>query len=273
MSKIITRSQHFVEIDDVEYEVRLEPDHHVEHRKLEDGRMVIGYLMNDGDCANPLEDCDGVGKIHSFSRRHDNSVNPSEAESLLDEHKTMAVMLSYFEHGLCRWGVAGTLSGMPDFQWDGVKYAGIWVPDDECKIHIHTEAAKSFGVEIRVAQIAACSIDPAHARPWSLEILVGKRKRVVATTDNWSKASLAAAAIARDKTSKVRWDAAIHAAARKCAENACEQYTSWCNGDCYGVVVVTCNQDGSMIDSDECWGYIGSEYAEQTLKENMAAAK
>lgn len=33
-------------------------------------------------------------------------------------------VLSYFEHGNCRWGRAGTMSGMPDFRWDGVAVAG-----------------------------------------------------------------------------------------------------------------------------------------------------
>lgn len=33
-------------------------------------------------------------------------------------------VLSYFEHGLCKWGRAGTMGGMPDFQWDGVGVAG-----------------------------------------------------------------------------------------------------------------------------------------------------
>lgn len=32
--------------------------------------------------------------------------------------------LSYFEHGNCRWGLAGTMEGMPDFRWDGVSFAG-----------------------------------------------------------------------------------------------------------------------------------------------------
>lgn len=108
MSKVITRSEHFVEIDDVEYEIRLEPEHgtDIEHRKLDDGRMVIGYLMHDDDCANPLEDCDGMGHIHSFGRRHRNNISPDDVPGM--KHSEYAVPLSYFEHGLCKWGVAGS---------------------------------------------------------------------------------------------------------------------------------------------------------------------
>lgn len=42
--------------------------------------------------------------------------------------------LSYFEHGNCRWGLMGTMSGMPDFRWDGVQFAGfleVTLADDE----------------------------------------------------------------------------------------------------------------------------------------------
>lgn len=42
--------------------------------------------------------------------------------------------LSYFEHTTCRWGLQGTMSGMPDFRWDGTEFAGfleVTVPDDE----------------------------------------------------------------------------------------------------------------------------------------------
>lgn len=45
--------------------------------------------------------------------------------------ETDAVALSYFEHGLCKWAPAGSISYYPDFHWDGVRFAGVWVPDDE----------------------------------------------------------------------------------------------------------------------------------------------
>jgi hypothetical protein len=57
--------------------------------------------------------------------------------------------------------------------------------------------------------------------------------------------------------------------AREFARGAAEEYTSWCNGDCYGVTVATYDAQGVELDSDECWGYIGREYAEQALKETF----
>lgn len=55
----------------------------------------------------------------------------------------------------------------------------------------------------------------------------------------------------------------------KQAESACEQYTSWANGDCYGHTVVVCDQDGAMLSDDACWGYVGTEYAEERLQEEF----
>lgn len=50
-------------------------------------------------------------------------------------------------------------------------------------------------------------------------------------------------------------------------------YTDWCNGSIYGVVTqkFTRNAEGEWEsgESDECWGFIGYEHAESSLKEEM----
>lgn len=309
MSKVITRSEHFVEIDEVEYEIRLNPDRgtDIEHRKLEDGRMVIGYLMHDEDCANPLEDCDGMGHIHSFSRRHRNNISPDEVSGM--KYGEYAVPLSYFEHGLCKWGVAGSMSNMPDFCWDGVGYAGAWVPDKHCVEHIKSSAIAKMlpaGV-VKVEYKSKYNPDgtcitrppkPGETPYLANRMMVDERYSNVITLTitggNVSDDPNAGPKVVYERGGYASFESAYKAAARwlgisindkikriqaeklvamECAKSACEQYTSWCNGECYGVVVVTCNPDGSMIDSDECWGYIGHEYAEQTLKEQMEAVK
>lgn len=58
--------------------------------------------------------------------------NPDELHKY--EPEMEGLFLSYFEHGLCRWGLAGTMEGMPDFRWDGTAYAGFLefdIPADE----------------------------------------------------------------------------------------------------------------------------------------------
>jgi len=92
-------------------------------------KAVVIELRHDGDMPNPCEDCDGVGMIHSLSRRHINSIDIDEARSLLRNADNVA--LSYYEHGLSLWYVASRYTGIiPDRQWDNVDFAGVWVPDD-----------------------------------------------------------------------------------------------------------------------------------------------
>jgi hypothetical protein len=65
--------------------------------------------------------------------------------------------------------------------------------------------------------------------------------------------------------------------AAKYADSALDTYVMWCNGDCYGVVVETfeCTNpdrddydeaEWERIDEDACWGFIGSDHAESSLK-------
>ena len=91
-----------------------------------DGSIVFVTTEHDDNPSNPLEDMDAEGRIYSFNSRHINSGREEVQEALADPDK---VLLSYFEHGLCKWDVAGTMTGMPDFQWDGTLHAGVWVPD------------------------------------------------------------------------------------------------------------------------------------------------
>jgi len=97
--------------------------------EIVNGHIIFKKIVHDECPGNPLEDCDAMGSIFSFSNRHVNSIKQEQAEAYLEEYGEDAVFLSYFEHGLCRWGVKGTMSNMPDFRWDGVGTAGLWIPD------------------------------------------------------------------------------------------------------------------------------------------------
>lgn len=76
-------------------------------------------VLPDHDAENPNNE-DTLFHVHSFSNRHINFTDPNN----IDFDETPGFMLSYFEHGRCLWGLEGTMSGMPDFRWDGVRYAG-----------------------------------------------------------------------------------------------------------------------------------------------------
>ena len=98
--------------------------------KHDDDKIVVGYLVQDSDCENPLENYDGIGAIHSLSRRHRNHMGIEEMRGILESDED-AVMLSYYEHGQCLWDVMNgdRIVNCPDREWDQVEFAGIWVPD------------------------------------------------------------------------------------------------------------------------------------------------
>ena len=99
-------------------------------------KKLIAFIAihQDDTPVNPCEDWDGFGEIRSLSTKHINNISIEEVEDLIQDDigKEQTIPLSYFEHGNSIWGVKGTMNGMPDFNWDGVDFAGVWIPDKEC---------------------------------------------------------------------------------------------------------------------------------------------
>jgi hypothetical protein len=183
-------------------------------------RIVFVTVDHDSDCENPCTSCDGVGTVRSLSRRHINHIEYDEAKGLLEADQDV-IPLSYFEHGNCAWFVMnGECSNTPgiEFQWDGVKFAGIWIPD--------TSVRESYTGQ-----------DGLTRRAWMVQQ----------------------------------------------AESACEVYTAWVNGECYGfrveVYKVRKDDQGEPFDSaddyrrdtpehkDSCWGFIGWDHAKDEIKD------
>lgn len=196
-----------IEINGIEITPNGSPDCDVELiKQLDDGTIIIGYLMIDQGCQNPCTDQDGMGHIRSLSHRHINSIGADEACELLKTDK-MVVPLSYYEHGLCLWDVmhGARIASCPDKQWDQVEFAGIWIPDQCCRDEIKSRS---------------------------------RRKRI-----------------------------SYRAAATELAEGCCKEYTAWANGDCWGTIVERFDDEGNYISGDSCFGYIGSEWANEALRE------
>jgi hypothetical protein len=54
------------------------------------------------------------------------------------------VPLSYYEHGLCLWSIAGELPAGANCRFDSVQFAGAWIPDAET-----LASAKNYGGSTR----------------------------------------------------------------------------------------------------------------------------
>lgn len=236
----------------------------------------IAFIKIDTDDApmNPLKDMDGYGSIHSFSHRHVNYMDPDEARDILKTNK-FAVPLSYYEHGNSLWMVAeGPTPAGVEFQWDGARFAGIWEPT---KDDIENIKASLYHSQIKIIQYARWQGQPEHkdACPWILEVAGEK-------FSTWKKARAHARKLATIKHGKNARKVALREATHRYATQACEIYTSWCNGDVYGFTIeiydIIKDKDGepcdeirvyqelaSPITEDSCWGFYGSDEINGTI--------
>jgi hypothetical protein len=100
----------------------------IETRTVEKDGQTYRISVYAGTCApNPLKDWDEMGTILSLNHRHCN-FDPGGIEAGIRNNPD-AVPLSYYEHGLCLWSVAGELAAECRCRWDSVSFAGIWLPD------------------------------------------------------------------------------------------------------------------------------------------------
>jgi len=164
-----------------------------------------------------------------------------------------AVLLDVYEHG----GIAYSLSGDGmQCQFDTARAGAVWVPDDCCvdEIKRRAEVYRKGKIWQERGRYAV--------RTW--ESFGYYDPRIHPNFEHWGDAfdylkTLQETTFLQDLPDAERQ------AARELAKSAAEEYTKWCNGDCYGVVVVTYDKDGEQIDWDSCWGFIGDDYAYESL--------
>lgn len=171
-----------------------------------------------------------------------------------DKH---AVLLDVYEHSGISYSLSG--DGM-QCQWDTARGGAVWVPDKYAREEIvrrgevyrkgDVNELKSGKFEVRTLRDATSYTNVTHP-----------------DFENWHEAFAYLAGLAvtyqRDQIT------AEQIAAREIAKSAAEEYTSWCNGDCYGVVVAIFDRYGEILDEDACWGYIGDDYAYQALQDEF----
>ena len=223
-------------------------------KRIGASHAVAGYLVHDEDCRAPNEDCDHIGKIYT-AHRHSSTTHEMQTSMGLDSN----------------WS--------PDF--DLVDTAEI------DKLYIERHGEESYD---------SCGGDPNYAKQWDIIALeCWEQGRKAGTIGNpyalWLDVyehSGIAYSLSGEGT-QCRWDTARHGAVwapddellkhifsfpeeerATQAERICraeiKEYNSWASGDCYGVVVTTYDLNTEEVeDSDECWGYVGYEYAMEEL--------
>ncbi len=251
---------------------------------------------------------DGSGKIYRMDRDSTSAERREGAAEIgYDEYGSrdeelkpnpLAVMLDKFDHSQVSWSVAGDRT--PD-QWDTSRCAGIWVPDDACLEHIKSVAIEkclpegvTVSYESKYHPDGKCITRPPrkNEKPYFKDGTVEDRRynNVITITypDGTKYPGFPAPSYKRFTSFPHAWKHAAkrlgikldketvakgaRAAAVECARQACESYTDWCNGNCFGRVVEVFNEEGKRVGNEEaCWGFIGDDYAKQQMEEDVEA--
>ena len=122
------------------------------------GRISFLRIVHDDSPSNPMTEWDGQGEIFSLNSRHINGDAERVREEI--ENNSDAVPLSYYEHGNCIWGVAGELNKVPgvEFQWDGVRFAGVWIPDKLALENIGNVQGEERRAKLREYAAGICEV-------------------------------------------------------------------------------------------------------------------
>lgn len=292
---------HTVFIDGKELELCCEPDGYGIKpivKLLPDGSAIVGYLSHDDDCQNPLEDCDGMGKI--YDRRRNAARESREAfneamgiDSEGDHHpenqNRLAVLLDVYSHSGESWSLEG--DGM-QCRWDTSRAAGVWVPDPCCVEEIKSRAMKlllpGLNVEYKSVHNEDGTVKMRKLRKGESTGYPASNGRTPIkkyyNSITWSLANgysrggyknFVTAYQAAAKYMGIKFDKAAlkikeREAAVECAKQALESFNTWLIGDCWGVCVEKFNDKGERTKEEACWGHVGQKYAEAELASSMA---
>lgn len=197
-----------------------------------------------------------------------------------------AVSLDVYEHG----GVSYSLTGRGmQCRFDTASCGAVWVPDETLEHDLWTDVLAFEGVTVAEKPSLHAWTEPETGRDYGAGIkktyalvtpavfTAMQAQTVIGSYPTFSAAK-AAALMHLGGT----WDslAALDAARPKAlqfAAQACEEYTKWCNGECYAYFVeiwkLVTDEDGDTlgkcVDNDSCTGFIGFTYAEEELQQAM----
>ncbi|OGU51131.1 MAG: hypothetical protein A2199_12335 [Hydrogenophilales bacterium RIFOXYA1_FULL_63_33] len=304
-----TRKVSEIDVDGLTAELSFEPSCvmiYVEHKIEKQGDLVaVGYLVDDHDVENPLDDCDGMGHIYS-SHRHSGQhakmqdvlgldsewqldlslrVVEREAESALKE-----LVRTRFQVDLVAFILeCANNNGMSRDQ--AIEY---FVVDFTGQLPYHRETWLTEKVRELVTwdslldeawQLARLSgqVGDPHTvmldcyehggQVWSV---TGSGQQCLFDTARGAGVWVPDQCL-REELDSIKTNEGIDAARTKAVEfarQALESYNAWLAGDCYGVAVDVFSTEGDrlkLIDESAVWGYVGRKWAEESLSEEVRA--
>lgn len=179
-----------------------------------------------------------------------------------------AVLLDVYDHSGQAWSISG---GGTQCRWDTSSGAGAWVPDDNLR------------KELDIAQEQYC-----WAYICRTPYLRGKGKKYQLKQVNWTSerecetvsvafsddyqelmAARGNILVAAPKPTPVQLRWGRRKACEEYASEFLDQYNEVVCGNVFGIVTEVFDLEGDRLHEDSCWGYVGTEYAEEICKENF----
>lgn len=180
-----------------------------------------------------------------------------------------AVSLDVYEHG----GVSYSLSGHGmQCQFDTARGGAVWVPTESC-----VEEIERRGPVYQKGAIVLSTLRSKQQYNIRTYKEFGKYDDIVYPPfEDWGAAFKYLESLEGLTYVQPLLDGQ-HDAARELAKFAAEQYTDWCNGNCFGYVIATYILDadleeGAEIECEESqssYGYVGDDYAYNSLEEEF----
>jgi hypothetical protein len=305
-----TRKVSEIDVDGLTAELSFEPScvmNYVEHKiAKQSGLVVVGYLVDDHDVGNPLDDCDGMGHIYSSHRhsgqhakmqdalgldsdwRRDLSlpVVEREAESALKElvRTRFQVDLVAFilecanNSGLTRDQALAYF--VEDFTGRLPYHQETWLTE---KVREHVTWERLLDEAWQLARRSGQVGDPyavmldcyEHGcQVWSV---TGSGPQCLFDTARGAGVWVPDQFL-REELDSIKTNEGIDMARSKAVEfarQALGSYNAWLAGDCYGVAVDVFSTEGDrlkLVDESAVWGYVGREWAESALSDEFDSA-
>ena len=296
-------STQYTEIDGTTVELSFQPswimNGHEDPVVERDGNiLVVGYLVNDQDVNNPLDDSDGMGMIYS-AHRHSRTHSDMQTALALDSNWSPdlslvdaaagAVLLRELMQGRFQADLVGFIMEcanngrhresaisilLDDFTNE---YYELWLSS---KIHNSWMSWQTLREEQWRIAVAAGTIGNPYAvaldcyehggQVWSV---TGCGTQCAFDTATGAGVWVPDDCLAEDLNALRVSDGidASRAKAQEYARQCLQVYNAWLSGDCYGVATdvfeVDAEGDAKRIDNDSVWGYIGTEHARSSMKE------
>ena len=237
---------------------------------LPDNRVVIGYLVKDEDCEDPVNSKDGMGKILNFPEDKEDMLfllGFSDPPKRTARHDPYAVLLWSLDlephyHSLMTEKLASeTHSLLPNHS--------LWIPDTACLERIEARVYARQIPSLRIAREDLHNkrgeVIERNAIVWDLSD--GRKRGGCKSFVHAAKAAARAAGVKLDRSALYR---DVRDISRDFAFRAALERNKWLNGECYELILEVFSAEGVPQGKPEFErGFVGRKYAEKKLKESM----